>query len=182
MSRTIPAAIVSALALPEVSPFYAVEMNFDGGSVRLWTGYGDRTIDGETYLGTGNLLDISGIEEIGDLGAKGASISLSGIDASIISLALSEPYQGRTARVLFGVVDVDDFVEVFAGLMDVMTIQHSGASVTVQLTIESKLVRLQSANIRRYTQANHTLRHPNDDFFSNVTDIADKELLWGRNA
>mgnify|MGYP003645835574 CR=1 FL=1 len=157
-------------------------MNFDGGGVRFWTGYGDRTIDGETYTGTGSLLDVSGIEEVGDLSAKGANVSLSGIDASIVSLALSEPYQGRTARILFGVVDVADFVEVFAGLMDVMTINHSGESVTVALSIESKLVTLQRANIRRYTQANHTLRHPGDDFFSNVTSISDKELVWGRKA
>lgn len=180
MSRGIPSAIATALAQETVSPFYAVEMNFDSGAVRLWTGYGDRTIDGETYAGAAALLNISGVEEVSDLSAKGITVTLSGIASSVISLALQESYQGRTARVLFGVADVDDFVEVFSGLMDVMTIQDSGESVTVQLTIESKLVTLQRPNIRRYTSANHKLRHPNDTFFDFVTDIADKELIWGR--
>lgn len=180
MSRSIPSAIVTALAQEQVTPFYAVEMNFDSGSIRLWTGYGERTIDGQTYIGTGTLLDISGVEEVSDLSAKGVTVTLSGIPSSVISLALQESYQGRTARVLFGVADVADHVEVFSGLMDVMTIQDSGDSVTVQLTIESKLVTLQRANVRRYTSANHKLRHPNDTFFDFVTDIADKELVWGR--
>lgn len=180
MSRSIPSAIATALAQESVEPFYAVEMNYDSGSIRLWTGYGDRTIDGDVYTGAGTLLNISGIEEVSDLSAKGISVTLSGISSSVISLALQESYQGRTARVLFGVNNVADHVEVFSGLMDVMTIQDSGDRVTVQLSIESKLVTLQRANIRRYTSANHKLRYPNDTFFDFVTDIADKELVWGR--
>ena len=58
MSRSIPAAILAALTQPEVYPFYAVEMLFDSGAVRLWTGYTDRTIDGQTYIGSGNLFRI----------------------------------------------------------------------------------------------------------------------------
>ena len=46
MTRIVPAAILSGLANPEVEPFYAVEFQFDSGTLRLWTGYGDRTIDG----------------------------------------------------------------------------------------------------------------------------------------
>ena len=75
MSRTIPSAILTALAQPEVQPFYAVEFLFDTEPVRLWTGYGDRTIDGETYLGAGSLLNISGLEEAGDMSAKGVSVT-----------------------------------------------------------------------------------------------------------
>lgn len=180
MSRSIPAAIVTALGQEEISPFYAVELNFDGGTIRLWTGFGDRVIDGQTYIGTGSLLSVAGIEEAADLSAKGASLTLSGVDQSIVSIALQEPYQGRSARILFGVTEVNDFVEVFAGLMDTMTIQHSGETVTITLTIESKLVTLQRANVRRYTSANHKLRYSTDTFFDYVTDIADKELVWGR--
>ena len=54
MSRTIPNPILAALAQPEVQPFYAVEFMFDTAPVRPWTGYGDRTIDGETDLGAGS--------------------------------------------------------------------------------------------------------------------------------
>lgn len=180
MSRSIPSAIATALAQESVELFYAVEMNFSTAPVRLWTGFGERTIDGQTYIGAGTLLSISGIEEIADLSAKGITLTLSGVDVSLVSLALQEPYQGRSARVLFGASGVSDFVEVFAGLMDVMTLQEDGTTATIELTVESKLVTLQRPNTRRYTSENHKLRHPTDTFFDYVEQLQDKEIAWGR--
>lgn len=180
MSRSIPAAILNALAQPSVELFYAIELNFSTAPVRLWTGFGDRLIDGENYIGAGTLLSISGIEEVADLSAKGITLTLSGVDVSLVSLALQEPYQGRAGRVLFGVAGVNDFVEVFAGLMDVMTLQEDGSSATIQLTVESKLVTLQRPNIRRYTSENQKLRYSTDTFFDYVEQLQDKEIAWGR--
>lgn len=106
MSRTVPAALLTALAQPEVQPFYAVEMLFDSGAVRLWTGYGDRTIGGETYVGAGSLINIDGLSEVADLSAKAITISLSGVASELVSLALQEPYQRRRCRVYFGATQI----------------------------------------------------------------------------
>lgn len=231
MARTVPASIISALAQPEVYPFYAVEMLFDTAPLRLWTGYGDRTIGSQTlaagfiaagqrykivslgttdftaigassntvgvfftasgagsgtgtvlpaYLGTGNLLTISGLEEAGDLSAKSASVTLSGIDNAIVALALAEPYQRRTCNIYFGVSNANDVVEVFSGYMNIMSIEDSGETSTITLTIESKLVELNRARVRRYTHESHQARHPGDTFFSYVADLQDKAVVWGR--
>lgn len=104
MSRTVPASLLAALAQPEVQPFYAVEMLFDSGAVRLWTGYGERTINGETYVGAGSLINIEGLAEVADLSAKAITISLSGVASELVSLALQEPYQRRRCRVYFGAI------------------------------------------------------------------------------
>ena len=61
MSRTVPAALLTALAQPEVQPFYAVELLFDSGPVRLWTGYGNRSVAGNSYIAAGTLLNIQGL-------------------------------------------------------------------------------------------------------------------------
>ena len=180
MSRSIPAAILSAIGQPEVYPFYAVEMLFDSGAVRLWTGYTDRTIDGQTYLGAGTLLSISGIDEINDLSAKSATISLNGISSTIVSLALSEPYQRRQCRILWGVTDVSDFVEIFGGYMNTMAIEDSGETSNITLTVESKLVELNRPRVRRYTHESQKSRYPTDTFFSFVADLQDKDIVWGR--
>jgi len=193
MARNVPAAILTALTQPEVYPFYAVEMLFDTrsgtdldgnpidyGPVRLWTGYGNKTIDGETYLGAGDLLAVSGLEEVNDLSAKSASITLTGMPGEIVSLAIKEPYQRRSCRILFGVSNVDDFVEVFAGKMNQMPIEDSGDTSTITLTVESKMVELNRARVRRYTHESHQARHPGDTFFSFVADIQDKGIPWGR--
>jgi hypothetical protein len=184
MSRTIPAALLTALGQPNVAPFYAVEFGFDTAPVRFWTGYGDRTIEGNTYIGAGSLIGIGGLEEVADLSAKSATITLSGVPVELVSLALQEPYQNRACRILFGVTNVTDVIEVFGGFMDVMTIEDSGETSTISLTVESKLVQLERAKELRYTNESHRALpgNANDTFFSFVADLQDKEVVWGRKS
>ena len=183
MARSIPASILSALSAGSIQPFYAIEMNFDTSPLRLWTGYGDRTIDGQTYLGAGTLLTISALEEVGDMAAKSITLELSAVDATIIALALAEPYQRRRCRVLFGLTDVTgsaNFVEVFSGQMNVMTIQEDGQSGVISLVVDSKLVELERTKPRRYTHESQQAAYPGDTFFSYVADLQDKDVPWGR--
>ena len=182
MSRTVPASILTALSQPEVQPFYAVEFMFDSAPIRFWTGFGDRTIETNTYTGTGNLMSIGGLEEVADMSAKSANITLNGIPPALISLALQEPYQNRECRILFGVIDSSDIVEVFAGTMDRMTIQDGGETGTIDLKVESKWVRLDRANVRRYTSESQKSRHSTDTFFDYVADLQDKDVVWGRKS
>lgn len=181
MSRTIPAAILTAISQPNVDVFFAVQLDFDAGALRLWTGHGDRVINGDTYTGASNLLNIDGLEEASDLSARSATLQLSGVPSSTVSIALTEPYQGRAANVYFGVQGETEVVEVFGGLMDLMTIEDDGESCTISLTVESKLVELERPNLQRYTQESQEALHPGDTFFSYVADIQDKDVVWGRS-
>jgi hypothetical protein len=174
--------MATALAQDSIVLFYAIELIFDSAPIRVWTGYGDKTINGQTYIGAGFLLNIEGIAEVADLTASGITITLSAISSSIISLALQENYQGRVARVYFGVDGVADALEVFSGFMDVMTIEHTGETARVNISVESKLVTLQRPNTRRYTRQNHQIRNSGDTFFNYVTKLQDKEIVWGRKA
>lgn len=174
MSKTIP-----NITDTEIQPFYAVELSFDSGVIRLWTGYANKTIERNTYVGAGNLLSIPNLEEVADMSAKSAEVVLSGVSTDLVSLALQEPYQGRDARILFG-IEGEDPIEVFGGLMDVMTIRDSGESSVISLTLENRLVELERVRPFRYTDQSHKLRYPNDDFFSFVPALQDKEVVWGR--
>jgi hypothetical protein len=178
MSRTVPAAILTALAQSEVEPFYAIEVDLDSGPLRLWTGYGDRTIDSQTYTGSGNLVSVSGLEEVADLSAKNITLTLSGMPSEIVSLALQEPYQRRLVRVLWGVVGVSDFVEVFSGSLNQMVIEDGPESGSISVTVDSKLVELENARNWRYTSVSHKTRHPTDTFFDFVAQIQDKGVRF----
>ena len=93
MSRTVPASLLTALSQSEVQPFYAVEALFDDNddtrwdesgyagenAIRLWTGYGEKDIGVNTYTGSGNVMGISGLEEVADLSAKNITITLNGV-------------------------------------------------------------------------------------------------------
>ena len=180
MSRTVPVGLLTALAQPEVQPFYAVEMAFDSGTVRLWTGYGDRTIGGQTYVGAGSLLNIQDLAEVADLSAKAITISLSGVAVALVSLALQEPYQRRVCRVYFGTIDVANVVEVFSGQLNTMNIEDSGEASTITVVVDSKLVELERASNRRYTRESQRSRYSDDKFFDYVAKLQDREIVWGR--
>ena len=182
MARNISETLYSALTGPNVELYNAIFLDLASGPLRLWSGFGDRTINGQTYTGSGSLLQISQISENSELNATGMQLTLSGMNQTLISAALQENYQGRQAQVFLGEISVADVVTSFDGLMDVMTITHNSEDVVVELTLESKLITLQRPNARRYTQANHALRHPNDTFFDFTASLTDKQIAWGRGS
>tara|TARA_R110000868_G_scaffold75190_2_gene217165 strand:- start:376 stop:978 length:603 start_codon:yes stop_codon:yes gene_type:complete len=199
MSRDIPAALLTALSQPEIQPFYAVELMFDPrtvtdvngdpfavGPLRLWTGTSDRVIEvqgaDQTFTATGGLLSIGGLDEVSDLSAKSIQLTLSGINTSILSIALQEPYQRRICRLYFGEQSVDDVVQIFAGKMNTMSIQDESTSSSITLDVESNLIELERSSGWRYTNENHQSRYSGDTFFSYVQTIQDQQVAWGRKS
>lgn len=184
MSRTVPAALLTALDGDEIEVFYAVDLAFDSGNIRLWTGYGDKTINSQTYTGSGSLLTIDGLEEVSDLSARGTTLTLSGLDTTIVTYALTEEYQGRLVTIYWGVGT--NTVEVFSGYMDKMTIQDAGDSAAISLTVESRLIALERPNVRRYTRESHAAVRTakgltgSDTFFDWTTQLQDRQIVWGR--
>ena len=197
MSRAIPSSLLSALIGDSIQPYFAVELMFDSrtaidvygntteiGPLRMWTGIGDRTINvqgsNQVFTGTGNLLTIGDLEEVGDLSAKSVDLTLSWIPVSIVSLALQEPYQRRVMRMYLGEQSDSSVVEIFSGKMDKMTIVDEAESSTINLTVESKLIELERPSGWRYTNENHQSRYDGDTFFSYVQSMQDQKVVWGK--
>jgi len=72
-TRDISTAIQNNLEDDVVYPFFAIELEFDSGPLRLWTGVGTLVFEGVSYTGTGNLLDVSSIEETTEIAVRGAT-------------------------------------------------------------------------------------------------------------
>lgn len=106
MTRDLTTLVSDSLDKPVVSAFFAVDIDFDAQPLYVWNGVGDFVIDGKTYLGAGQLLSISTVEETTEMEAKGASLTLSGIPSQFLAAALTQPYQGRECRIYFGVQKV----------------------------------------------------------------------------
>jgi len=208
MSRDVTQTTLNLLDDSVIYPFFAVELLFDGEEVlRLWTGQGTLVYQGVSWFGTGNLLQIDTIEETSEIAAKGATVTLSGVPSEVLSLALSEPYQGRQAKIYFGTFSKGqllqedsayillqdggkitledrktDLTEVFAGYMDQMNIEESEGGSTVTLTIENKLIDLERPRTARFTNAYQKYLYPNDKGLEFVEDLQIKELFWGKIA
>ena len=183
MSRDFTTAFQNELSASTIEPFFAVKLNFDSGALRLWTGYGQITVASETYTGGGELLSISPVQETVEVAARGASVSLNGIDASLITYALTENYQTRSAKIFLGFLSsgsvVSDPYLAFDGRMDVLNIDDTGETANITLTAESRLIDLERARLRRYTSDDQKLRHPNDTGLDFVASLQEKEIGWG---
>lgn len=181
MSRNLPSAVATALDDAVISVFWTCDLLFDTpNELRFWTGIGNLSLDGNTYTGAGELLDISELRESSDIAAYGATLTLSGIPSDLLSRALDEPYQGRRAIVKFG-VDISGAktsTVVFTGEMDQMTVKAGPQTSTISLDVESRLVDLERARIRRYTDADQRARYPDDQAFEFVTRLQNESLQW----
>jgi hypothetical protein len=223
MSRDLSNNVIANLEDEVIYPFFAVELNFDEGTfegvdgnlhdrvLRLWTGFGTLVYNGQDYYGTGNLLDISSVEESTEIGAKGATLTLSGVPSEVISLALTEAYQGRTCDIHFGLIQkgslelessqevlqdyikledggkitlervIVDLTQLFTGYMDQMSIDEGPDTSTVQLKVENKLIDLERSRVGRFTSQHQKSIYPEDKGLDFVESLQDTTLNWGRS-
>jgi hypothetical protein len=207
MSRDLSNDTIISINENVVYPFFATELKFDGdNTLRMWTGQGTLVLeDGTQWVGLGQMLNISSIEETSEIAVKGATLTLSGVPSEVLSLALSEPYQGRVCNIYFGTfvqgsllqesasyillqdgsrINLEDqsktFSELFSGYMDQMNIEESGETSTIQLLVENKLIDLERARVARFTSGYQKSIYAGDLGFDFVEDLQDKQISWGK--
>ena len=186
MSRSLTSGMQTAVTADLVRPITLVQCAFDSGNLNLWSGIGDLTVDSVDYVGAGSLLSIGEITESSELSANGIAVTLSGVTSPLITKARDEDYQGRELKVLLGAMDasngvISDPVVIFSGFMDVMTINESGETATIQVTVENRLIEFEKTRIRRYTAEDQKIEYPNDKGLEFVAEMAEKEIVWGRS-
>lgn len=181
--RDLTATIETEIGQAVVRPIVLAELVFDGGTVRLWTGFGTLSWDSKTWTGTGYLGSISTIEETAALEARGIDLNLSGIPSEALSLVLGEVYQGRPARIWVGFLSeagavLADPLGPFAYLMDNVDIQEGAETSTIVLHAENRLRILDRSSSRRSTHEDQQIDYPGDLGYEYVASLQDKELKW----
>lgn len=143
------------------------------------------TIKDIEYLGVGNLGSIAAVEESTEIQGLSMTVTMSGINTSIIPLALQRDkhYQGKPAKVHIAFFNEDgtligDPVLIFDGQMDYMNISL-GKEATVELTLESKFVQWELAKTARYNSVDQKERFPNDTGLDFIEDMEKTDIPWG---
>ena len=187
----IDAALVELLGEDNQILFLAVKLEFDTETLRFWNGQQNLTLQesgsNQTYLGAGDLLSVSGIEENLDMSVGGVSIALAGMNAEVLNLALTEEYQNRRVSILLGQLSGGTDISagtmtIFSGRMQTMQIQDDPDGSTITLNAESRLVDLERPSNLRYTNQSQQFVSSGDTCFSRVSLLQDKEILWGRTS
>lgn len=150
-----------------------------------------------TFTGAGIMLSMSEVEETGDYDATGVSITLDGVDQSIVAILMQNQFIGRSITVWRAWFDDDTGLiigsplKMFDGVQnDPYTVSSSqaygevgGATVTTRAV--TKLTRVQYRSNVQSNVVSHNemiLRAggtTGDTFFQNVKRLRDRSVDWG---
>ena len=72
-SRDLTTPFNNQLTSSELQPFLAIQLDFDGGSFYSWTGYGNISFGGNTYIGAGDVIQVSPSQETSEIKANGCN-------------------------------------------------------------------------------------------------------------
>lgn len=185
MSRTLDTAMTAEVAKKQLAPIFFIEGDFSGGFVRMWNGTGVMVWDSKLWTGGGHLLAMSPVEETRDVQATSLSVSLSGVDPTLVSVAYGEFSQGRLLKVWLGMIDVPtmqvvtDPVAIFQGRMDTISDQDSGEDAVITVTAESSLADLKRIRTRFFTDQDQQRLFSGDRSLRFVPSLQDRNIYWG---
>lgn len=154
--------------------------------VNVWSGLGPFSWDSKTWLGQGNLVGLSSVEESTQLDALGFVVSLSGQNSSNISLAKQGMRQGKPGKVWLALLTAagalaDTPYRLKRGKLNIAVIDDNGPDCKISVTYGG-LLSDQRARERRYTHEDQQIDYPGDLGFQYVPLLQDMTIPWGRNA
>lgn len=183
--RGIDIQTAAAMAAPNVRMALLAEIHFSSDIVYCWTGFGTFPYGGHDYLGLGNLATVSTIQEGSTVQADGITLTLDGIDPTLISEALGEIQQGLPCLLSMAFFDANQAligtpVLCFAGRVDEPTIDEGTETCTISIACENRMALLNQQNERRYSDQEQRRDYPNDCGFAYVNAIQNWASTWGQ--
>lgn len=192
MSRDLHGDTLTEIVKPEIRVSLFARLNFDSQTLRLWNGAWNKTLDidgegPETWVGLGRFGGVEIASEGSDLGAEPCRLMLTGIESTLLSLAVSEPYQNRRVAVWLALIDstggiAGEAVQIFGGFMDSMSVYDGGERGEITLECLSELAELERPFERRWTDQDQRIDFPNDRGFEYVSALQRVPIRWGGTA
>lgn len=191
MTRSMTAAAADALEAVRQAPRFLVQIDFDSGPLRLWSGVGPLSALGETWTGVGRLGSIGPVREGRDPTARGIVMELTIVptpevpDApdAVLNIAEAEDYQGRPATVYQAMLDpdtgalIEDPFARFRGYLDTMDESEEPGRATIRIRAENRLIDLERPRLAHYTPEDQKARYPGDTFFDEVAGLQQRQIV-----
>lgn len=182
-ARDINVDLLAILDDPLIRPIIMCRLELDSGTVAWHSGFGDIVYSAVTYKGTGALGEVSPLKESGDLTPTSMSMTVSGLDPSILSLVLGETTLNRPAYILLAALNdagalVGEPMELFRGKLTGGIPIELGETATVKLTVASRLADWERKIDFRYNDATQQTLYPGDLGLQYMEQTVDKEILW----
>lgn len=189
-----PNTVAAYLGGRTIAGALLVHMDFATTPRRWWTGFGDLDAGGYTWQGTGELIQIDGLESpIGTVAPK-TTFSLSGIDATIVSLArnASDRVKDRRSKVYVQFFDItpndasvqpwsllDEPFALSTWLMDQMVYSAQGPGQrSISLTAESLWTNRRRPAYGLFTDRDQNKRFSGDRGLEQIAYLVQKTIRW----
>ncbi len=201
MARDMTSAMQTAIGAERGTLAHLFEINSSGGTLRLATTPNDVSWDSYTWQGIGGVMTFDVVVEQDDLSGQGTTLTLSGVDQTVIAVLLSNHLRGREAVVYLVHFDsnmaiIADPIEIYRGFLNgsftVTEHRETDALGPGGVTITTRIItRLDELNQMRVTKTNlqshrDMLRRAgltgtdlDDDFFRLVPNLVNKPIYWG---
>ena len=195
MPRNLSSDMLTALQAPILFPAVFVAATFgtidhtthlvDTTVVYMWSGLGSVDWNGHTWIGIGSLLGFTTPEDSSNVEAKGITLTLSGLDPTLLPAALNDIILGLPVTVYLALYDstntlIDTPVIAWAGRMDQPTFDVSTTEVVLAINCENRLIDMNISVERRYTTEDQQMDWPGDLGFQFVDGLQETTLFWGQ--
>lgn len=183
MSRSFPAAAAAAFIEPNVRVVTFAMLDFASGILRVHNSIGTYTWGGFDWLGVGDFGEVSRLEEGADVSPYGIVLTLSGLDTSLSSVALTEDYFRRPAEIYVAALSeadvlLGDPLLMWSGYMDVMSVSAGDDQNAVTINCESELQDFDTASNLKYTTQSQQRFFTGDLFFDFLPEIEGAKIRW----
>lgn len=187
MDRGSSLAFQTEVIKPENMPVHLLSVHLDSETLYMNDSYKTITYDSNDYLGVGYFMSFSDIEEASEVMVSTMTLTLSGIDKTMINLVLNNDYINRVVRVFTAFLDVNshvlviDPVLIFEGQMDTPTINEDpdGGKSTVSVSATNSWVDFNRKTGRHANNEEQNVLFPGDKGFEFAAQNV-HNLIWGK--
>jgi len=184
VSRDVATDMLAAIQAGTLRPVLFYEGQFRNTGtlaveyMRLWTGYGTTTWNGQTWYGV-DIISVEGIEETTQKRSVGFRVALNGISSSVLAVALdadkSKYLLGKIwlgALNSSGAIIADPYLS-REGKLNRVSWADNGEKCDISAEYEDENVTLLKPDDRRNTPEDQAIDHPGDRGFDQVAQLQD---------
>jgi hypothetical protein len=183
----LPSVVRELAAGHRVSVATLFRFDFTSGSQFFHDGVGYLTADGHDWLGFGELISVSGLEQSRGMSAPATSFKLSGVDDNLIAIAVNSASEvtGNPCTVYIQFlssagVPLDDPVAIWAGTMDTLSFSAGVKDQSITLSAETLFVDRIRAPYGYYSDTDQRARWTLDRGFEFAASLIFKTVTWLR--
>jgi len=183
-TRDLTASVVTEITSDSFTPIIFIHTTWTSGDVYFCSRPYDVQWNSQTWLGGGNIISITDIEETAENKVAEFKITLNGIPAGNRALVESNLIRGSAVKVYMGFMDSNNSVisdpYLFEGILDSAVMVGSSESSMITLTIEDEDSDFKRPRLRKYSDVDHQEEFSGDDFFADIANIPNNKIYFGQ--